>query len=150
MNHSKLSIMTTTAAWMIIALVIAGILFGAYNGVRDRMPGRVANARIEIDASVVFSREEIESAIDVAIKDFAGSRDSWNELLKIMYNEDYSNMVIRHRNWDVGSVIVLISNYQSNSVPGSNRPSIMRRWEWALFRDSPDGSWRVMYGGKIL
>ena len=150
MNFSKQSIVFKAAAWMAIAFVFAGLLLSVYYEVRSRMSGRTANAQIEIDDSVIFSREDIESAINVAIKDFASRRDSWNELLKISYNEDYSNMVIRHRNWDAGNAIVLIANYQSNSAPGSNRPTIMRSWEWALFRDNSDGSWRVTYGGKIL
>ena len=153
MNHSKQSIalkVAAWAAWMVIALFIAGLLLLAYYNVRSRMSGRTANAQIEIDASVIFAREDIESAINVAMNDFAGRRDSWNELLKISYNEDYSNTLIGHRNWDAGNAIVLIASYQSNSAPGSNRPTIVRRWEWALFRDISDGTWRVAYSGKVL
>ena len=150
MNNCKLSIVITTASWLIIVLVIAGILFGSYLEIRGRMPGRVANARIEMYTSVVFSKEEIKSAIDVAIRDFAGSRDSWNELYEILYSEGYSNALISRRGWDAGNAIVLIANYQRNSAPGSNRPSIMSRWEWALFRDGPNDEWRIVAGGKIL
>lgn len=150
MNSGKLSIVKNTVTWTIIALVIVGILIIAYYEVRGRMPARVSNARIEIETSVIFSIEEIESAIDMVIRDFADNRDSWNELLEVLYSERHSNALVKRRNWEAGSAIVLIANYQRNSALGSNRPSTMTRWEWALIRDGPDGSWRIVASGKAL
>ena len=150
MNPRILNVVKIAAAWMIASLVLAGIIFYAYYGIRSRMPGRVANVQIEIEASVIFSKEVIESAIDVAIKEFANSRDGWHELLEIRYCEGYSNAVVRNRNWDAGNSIVIIASYQRNSAPGSNRPSTTRRWEWVLFRDGSDYPWKVVAGGKTL
>ena len=130
MNTGSLSIAKKTAIWMIIGFIIAGVLLLAYYEIRGRLPGRVSNAQIEIESSVIFSLEEIESAIDAVIRDFANSRDSWNELPKIVYDEGYSKLVVESRGWDSGNAIVLIANYQSHSGPGSIRPSTMRTWEW--------------------
>ena len=130
---------------LLISLVFAGILFVAYYEVRGRLSGRVANARIEMDTSVIFSVEEIESAIYEAIRDFANSNDSWNELLEIRYDEWSSHMYARRRELNPTCVIVLHANYQRSGV---GKPPIMRSWSWVLIRDGTDGTWNVIRGGK--
>ena len=150
MNSGIMRVVKKVSVWVMTVLIFAGLLFIAYNNVRSRMPGRVANAQIEVDTSVIFSTAEIESAINVAIRDFASSRDSWNELLKIRYCELYSNALVKSRGWDAGNFIIIVANYQRNSAPGSNRPSTMRQWEWALYRDELDDTWRVAARGKTL
>jgi len=134
---------------IVVALVIiTGISFCSWYMWRSHSPGIVANAQIDIDASEIFSLQEIESAVEVVKETFASQRDSWNELAYIQYNEAQSINRIRRNGWDENDTILLFITYYR--IRDLGREVFDVPWFYVLHRDSPSDSWEVRSQGKII
>ena len=105
--------------------------------------GNIKHAKKVVGTSVIYTPEEIESAMDVAMdyfdKEFEGCT-----LLEISYDEAQSSDAADEyeERWNT-QVIVLYSSFDvdSNGGDGSFNPnSTYRGWNWILSR-SDNGEW---------
>jgi len=116
-------------------------------------PGMVANVKVDTGTSDRFAQEEVEEAVDRVKEKFIDFRGC--ELLRLWYDEDWSNLFIEsYMTAGRGSVngvsrenvIVLLSNFEVNFSRGDgslNPNSTYYHWSWILIRDYENGPWRV-------
>ena len=118
-----------------IIMFFAGCSFSA---------GKVDNVNITIGTSSMFSKEEIDQAINVVKLKFKSLKGC--ELIELWYDEEE---MILNSGVTTGNVIVLYSKFQARdeSSPGLD-PNIIYKWHWTLIRENSTSKWVVStYGG---
>ncbi|MGN0468920.1 MAG: DUF4829 domain-containing protein [Acutalibacteraceae bacterium] len=109
-------------------------------------------AEVIIGESENFSKEEIQSAVDLVLKS-GFSKDAGATITKIWYDEAESkNFISGYMQTGKGSgngvspenVIVLLSDFKTGSKTQSLNPNdTYKDWNWILIRDSKNGKWRI-------
>lgn len=100
---------------------------------------------IDLGESKTYSTEEIQSAVDCAMKEFESFKGC--ELTKIWYEETVSSQE------GDSNTIVLLSNFRVDAAggDGSFEPnSTQERWQWILTRDKKGGKWKVVNAGYAV
>lgn len=128
---------------VLLGLLIIILLFVACMIVFNRK-GNVSNVNIISRESKIYSNNDIDSAIDTAIKYFRKNFRGCS-LLEIEYigdekNNDYLDWATRNNK---DEVIVLISSFKVGSFGGDgslNPNSKYEDWNWILVRDK-NGKW---------
>lgn len=131
----------------VCALLCAALIFSAFVGCskNEQKP------EIKIDQSKVFSKEEIEAAMNVVLKE-KGKKDSgiryfsklafdetrWNDRkneLKVTYQADEKN------------VIILFSSFKTKSdaaLQGLNGNDVYDDFCWILTRNDKNSKWKIV------
>lgn len=114
-------------------------------------PGRTNNVKVTIGESTVFTKGEIQRAVNTVIRKFKSFKGC--DLTDLWYNqeqqEESSDTVT---DIDTGkeisndNTITLFSNFNvdaSGGDGGFEPNSTCTDWSWTLIRDSQSGAWRV-------
>ena len=107
--------------------------------------GKTGAVQKIIPDSEIYSKAEIESAMNTVIKEFRKNFDCC-ELLKIEYNDEET--LREAKNYGSGEVMVLLSEFKTgNSFRGSLEPdSLYQDYKWVLVRGKL-GGWKLRNRG---
>lgn len=107
--------------------------------------GKTGAVQKIIPDSEIYSKEEIESAMNTVIKEFRKNFDGC-ELLKIEYDDEAT--LREAKNYGSGEVMVLLSEFKTgNSFRGSLEPdSLYQDYKWVLVRGKL-GGWKLRNRG---
>ncbi|MCL2859793.1 MAG: DUF4829 domain-containing protein [Oscillospiraceae bacterium] len=132
---------------IIILIIVTFLGYVAYQVVGN--PGKTNNVEISIGNSSKFSKEEIESAMQVAMKKFKGFKGC--DLKQLWYNDELNSETAISRYVSQGvvtaenNVIILYFNFYAG--PGSEDSlapnNDYTNWQWILIRDSKSSKWKV-------
>lgn len=127
----------------IIMIILFNFLILGITGCNNPR-GIVENVRVKEVTSNIYSKEDIESAINTIIKEFA---DKWDgcTLEEIYYAGDKESLA--HKDWadrnNAEEVIVLLSKFNVDNSGGDgslNPESTYDGWNWILVRNK-GGKW---------
>ena len=110
--------------------------------------GNVNHVRKTVGESTVYTKAEIEDAMDVVIRHFRREFADCT-LIHLYYEEDSERNRSWAENYDAAEGIVLLSSFEvgPDGSDGSLQPdSRYDRWSWVLTRDK-GGSWTLQTWG---
>ena len=112
--------------------------------------GNVSHVKKSIGESEIYTRQEFESAMNVAISYFAKELDGCT-LNNIVYNEEFRPGAAEEwaQQYDSDQAILLISSFEVGASGGDgslNPNSTYNNWQWILVRDS-GGNWELKTWG---
>ena len=138
------------SASIVVIVIWLGAIIVEYLKYHSFEDGDVSNVKIIPIESEIYSNEEINSAIDVILKEF---KENYNgcSLLEIKYigdekNNDYIDWTTRHNK---SEVIVFISNFKVGPNAGDgvlNPNSEYEGYSWILVRNENE-NWIYVDGG---
>lgn len=138
------------SASIVVIVIWLGAIIVEYLKYHSFEDGDVSNVKIIPIESEIYSNEEINSAIDVILKEF---KENYNgcSLLEIKYigdekNNDYIDWTTRHNK---SEVIVFISNFKVGPNAGDgvlNPNSEYEGYSWILVRNENE-NWIHVDGG---
>ena len=117
-----------------------------------KVPGNTENVKITIDESEKYSREEIQSAMDVVLRyfwSFEGCTltDLWyDDELSSQYAKDYVTSGAGMTGVKEENVIVLFSNFDTSKIAGRagfTGDITYTDWSWTLVRTDNNSEWKV-------
>lgn len=128
---------------ILVILIIVGIV------VLNSQKGNISNVNIILKESEIYSKDDIDDAIDVTLKYFKENFKGCS-LLEITYvgdekNNDYFDWANRNNKEEV---IVLISNFETNSFCSDtlNPNSEYKGWNWILVRNKNENWKHIDHG----
>lgn len=128
----------------LISLLLAALLLLTACG------GNINNVKKTIGESDIYTYQEIESAMDVAISYFAKEFQGCT-LTEIIYSDSANGDAAAEwaQQYDANEAIVLVSTFEvgKSGGDGSLTPgSTYRNWKWILTRDG-GGKWELQTWG---
>ena len=125
---------------LVMILVLSIVLCGC---------GKVSGAKLEIGESAIYSRAEIQAAMNVVKNHFRQGFEGCT-LLNIRYDEEESRSAALDwaEQYNAKEAIVLYSDFLviGNRNPTLNGNSKYENWSWVLVRN-PFGSWELKTSG---
>ena len=129
--------------FILVMLLIVGIV------IFNSQKGNILNVNIILKESEIYSKDDIDNAIDVTLKYFKENFKGCS-LLEIEYigdekNNAYFDWATRNNKEEV---IVLISNFETNSYCSDtlNSNSEYKGWNWILVRNKNENWKHVDHG----
>ena len=127
-----------------IVVILLGIItiFITLNFINIDRKGNITDYEIVIEKSEIYSKYEIQSAIDVVLDKF---KDFPATLNKIWYDEEKSQNASEEwaKQYNADQAIVLYSNFKTylgdqSANNGFNPNSEYKNWSWILVRNNKE------------
>lgn len=127
-----------------IVVILLGIItiFITLNFINIDRKGNITDYEIVIEKSEIYSKYEIQSAIDVVLDKF---KDFPATLNKIWYDEEKSQNASEEwaKQYNADQAIVLYSNFKTylgdqSANSGFNSNSEYKNWSWILVRNNKE------------
>jgi hypothetical protein len=136
-----------------LTIILCLILFCGLTACNSNEPAGVTdNVKVDLGKSIIFTEEEIQSAVDcvkLKFKDFNGCvlKSLWydekrasTDIASYLTNGKGSVNGVKSEN-----VIILYSDFYAgkNAAEGFNTDFNYTNWNWILIRDNKSGAWKA-------
>lgn len=126
-----------------IVIVLVG-LFAYVLYINFAPQGDSNNAKISVDHSKKFSKDEIEQAVEIVKEKFKSFNDC--KMTEIWYDEKFAE----NANKENKNTIILLSNFKTGKKSASEgfEPNYTyENWTWTLVRKNEQSPWRLVSWG---